>query len=111
MTDSRERQRTDSAKSTMLSIAPDIPTVPCPHVFICPGYNPDTRIKVFKKEYHVHSLILKLYSAYFRKFLDSPEKIPALAEAIFKYDYISVVDDDGSWALDPVSKVVSSSCL
>jgi len=39
----------------------------------------------------VHSIILKLHSNYFRRFLDSPEKAAAPTNAAFKYDYISVV--------------------
>lgn len=42
--------------------------------FISPGLKADVRLKVFQHEIHVHSLILKLNSSYFRRFLDSPDK-------------------------------------
>lgn len=45
-----------------------------PIVFSQPGLKPDTRLTVFDQEFHVHSIILKLKSAFFRKFLDSPDK-------------------------------------
>lgn len=85
--------------------SPDTGTATSPDVFFSPGLKPDTRFTVFEKEYHVHSVILKLHSNYFRRFLDSPDKEAAPVDALFKYDYVSVVDKDGSWALDPVSKV------
>jgi hypothetical protein len=80
-----------------------------PIVFKTPIARPDMRVKVFRKEFHIHSTILKLYSEYFRKFLDSPEK-PSTSSSNpsttqFKYDYISIVDEDGEWGLEPVSMV------
>ncbi|KAH9215140.1 hypothetical protein DL95DRAFT_461401 [Leptodontidium sp. 2 PMI_412] len=47
-----------------------------PIVFSTPGLKPDTRLTVFEQEFQVHSLVLKLHSAFFRKFLDSPDKAP-----------------------------------
>lgn len=77
-----------------------------PIVFELPGHAVDTRIKVFKTEFHVHSLILKIASPFFRAFLDSPDKTPAAPGAQFRYDYETSVDDDGlSWGLELVSKV------
>ncbi|KAL3425287.1 hypothetical protein PVAG01_02078 [Phlyctema vagabunda] len=62
--------------------------------------DPDTRFIVFDKyEFHVHSIILKLHSAFFRRFLDSPDKIPAPNSAAFRYDWVSKIDGDGSWGL------------
>ncbi|TGO39693.1 hypothetical protein BHYA_0049g00290 [Botrytis hyacinthi] len=59
---------------------------------------PDTRITLFQfKELHVHSSILKLYSAYFRRFMDSPDKVPAPSGAKWKYDWIGEAEEDGSW--------------
>jgi hypothetical protein len=68
---------------------------PAPFIFVSPGLKPDTRLKVFKQEFHVHSLILKLHSNFFRKFLDSPDKPNGPASPHFQYEYVSVVDDDG----------------
>lgn len=75
-----------------------------PIIFKFPGLKVDTRLKVFGQEYHVHSHILKLYSAFFRTFLDSPDKTPAPASALFRYEYVSVVDDDGTWGLEVALK-------
>ncbi|KAH7403259.1 hypothetical protein BKA64DRAFT_641261 [Cadophora sp. MPI-SDFR-AT-0126] len=52
-----------------------------PIMFTTPGFQPDVRLVVFDQELHVHSILLKLYSAYFRKFLDSPDKTPKVANA------------------------------
>ncbi|TVY41343.1 hypothetical protein LOCC1_G005648 [Lachnellula occidentalis] len=71
-----------------------------PIIFKFPGLKVDTRLKVFGQEFHVHSAILRLYSAFFRTFLDSPDKIPAPASALFRYEYVSVVDADGTWGLE-----------
>ena len=45
-----------------------------PIVFQSPGLKPDVSLKVFKVEFHVHSVLLRLHSAFFRKFLDSADK-------------------------------------
>lgn len=74
-------------------------------IFKSPGLQPDLRIKVFDSEFHVHSAVLRLRSAFFRRFLDSPDKIPAPAGAKFQYEYISVVDDDGAWGLQVLTLV------
>jgi len=36
----------------------------------------DTHLHVFDQDFDVHSGILKLHSAFFFKFLDSPEQVP-----------------------------------
>jgi hypothetical protein len=83
-----------------------------PIIFKLPGLAPDVRLTVFGREFHVHSTILKQHSAYFRKFLDSSEKTQYSASAgtKFKYEYISAVDKDGEWGLQPVS-MVRANCL
>lgn len=84
------------------------PVAPPPIVFQSPGIQPDVRLKVFNTEFHVHSTILKLYSAFFRKFLDSPDKAQVTAEPAnlsistrmpiaptrFKYEWVTKMDDD-----------------
>ncbi|TVY39552.1 hypothetical protein LOCC1_G004464 [Lachnellula occidentalis] len=79
-------------------------TGPAPIKFLSPGLKPDTRLMVFEQEFHVHSTILKLHSNYFRQFLDSPDKTGAPASALFQYEYVSVVDEDGTWALESTEK-------
>ncbi|KAF7886358.1 hypothetical protein EAF00_010461 [Botryotinia globosa] len=74
-----------------------------PIIFLARGVKADTRFTVFRQKFHLHSSGLKHHSSYFRKFLDSVDKQPAPASALFKYDYRPVVDEDGSWALMPVS--------
>jgi hypothetical protein len=75
-------------------------------IFKLPGLSVDTKITVFEREFHVHSLILKLGSGYFRAFLDSPDKSPATSSGAFRYEYGTVVDADGmGWGLEAVSKV------
>jgi hypothetical protein len=73
-------------------------------VFSTPGMKPDTRLQVFSRIFHVHSVLLKLHSAFFRTFLDSPDKVPDINGA-FRYDYVSVVDADGTWGLEVRAKV------
>lgn len=82
--------------------APAAPAV----VFRSPGLKADTCLTVFEQEFHVHSVILKLYSAYFRKFLDSADKDQLMKSRPFKYNYTTAVDDDdGVWALEPAATV------
>ncbi|TGO39686.1 hypothetical protein BHYA_0049g00220 [Botrytis hyacinthi] len=60
---------------------------------------PDMRIKLFRHtELQVHSSILKEYSEFFFKFLDSPEKVES-EDSEWKYDWVSEVEDDGEWHL------------
>ncbi|CAG8959314.1 hypothetical protein HYFRA_00013084 [Hymenoscyphus fraxineus] len=85
-----------------------------PIIFQAPGLQPDIRLKVFDNEFIAHSQILKLYSAFFRKFLDSPDKqlnhdVQAhdrsrgmdghVDNGKFKYEWVTEVDDDGTWSL------------
>jgi hypothetical protein len=78
--------------------------------FKLPGYEVDTHLKVFNREFYVHSIILKMHSKFFRTFMDSADKTPAPASARIKYDYDAVVDSDGeTWGLEAVAKV-SSGC-
>ncbi|TGO46213.1 hypothetical protein BCON_0337g00020 [Botryotinia convoluta] len=69
--------------------------------FSLPRQKPDTRITIFQlKELRVHSSILKLYSAYFRKFMDSPDKEWAPPSAMWKYDWTEKVEEDSSYCDD-----------
>ncbi len=69
-----------------------------PTIFKVPGAQPDTRLVVFKREFHVHSVILRLYSGFFRKFLDSNTEKKAFSSDIkssFYYEYVAKDDSDG----------------
>jgi hypothetical protein len=73
-----------------------------PVIFKAPGFPSDLRLQVFETMFHVHSVILKLHSEFFFKFLDSPEKmIPGVLIAPgFKYEWVTKVDEDGEgWGL------------
>jgi hypothetical protein len=74
---------------------------PKPVSFTARGLTADVRLGVFDAEFHVHSVVLKMHSAFFFKFLDSPDKIPAAAVAPgpFKYEWVTKIDEDGSWSL------------
>jgi hypothetical protein len=45
-----------------------------PIIFQSPGLKPDVSFKVFDVEFYVHSIVLTLHSAFFRKFLDAANK-------------------------------------
>jgi len=61
--------------------------------------SPDSCLVVFDQGFHVHSTVLKLHSAFFRKFLDSPDKVNATTTKNFKYYWVTKVDEDGDWQL------------
>ncbi|TVY78168.1 hypothetical protein LSUE1_G004189 [Lachnellula suecica] len=65
------------------------------------GLKPDTQLEVFGQEFHVVSSALKMHSAFFAKFLDSADKMPAVApNSKFKYNWVTKVDADGTgWGL------------
>ncbi|KAF7917924.1 uncharacterized protein EAE98_009952 [Botrytis deweyae] len=77
---------------------PESPTV---HTFHLPGHKVDVKLSIFDGlQLHVHSVILKLHSAFFRRFLDSPGKDGKDENTgSFKYEWATVYDDDGSWSL------------
>jgi hypothetical protein len=72
--------------------------VPQAIVILSTGLKPDTRLRVFDTDFHVHSSALKLHSAFFRTFLDSPDKATATSGS-FQYTWVTKVDEDGSWSL------------
>ncbi|KAH8795468.1 hypothetical protein BGZ57DRAFT_865733 [Hyaloscypha finlandica] len=94
----KKRRRSKSPKDTREPI-----------VFRSPGLKPDVRLTVVGQVFHVHSIILKLHSNFFRKFLDSADKVAAPASASFQYDYVSVFDADGAWGLEPAAAKATSS--
>jgi hypothetical protein len=76
-----------------------------PVVFQLATHAPDVNLKVFDDlELHAHSTILQKHSAFFRTFMDSPDKqVPLTGE--WKYEWVSVVDDDGTWSLVDIRHV------
>ncbi|KAF7917926.1 uncharacterized protein EAE98_009954 [Botrytis deweyae] len=81
--------------------------------YVVLGQLPDTRFRLFGKiEIHAHSILLKMHSAFFRKFMDSPDKVPSKAGAAFVYEWVDEVDDDGSgWHVVADSNKKSSTKL
>ncbi|CZR55530.1 uncharacterized protein PAC_05418 [Phialocephala subalpina] len=80
-----------------------------PIFFTAQGLPLDTRLIVLGQEYHVHSAILKMHSAFFNAFLDSPDKIEHVAKKWklnkrngggFIYEWVSIIENDGiGWSL------------
>ncbi|KAE8442862.1 hypothetical protein EG329_002604 [Mollisiaceae sp. DMI_Dod_QoI] len=71
-----------------------------PIVFSAQGQpQPDTRLTVFDRQFHVHSMVLKLHSGYFNAFFEpkNEEPAPEPAPGQFKYEYITKIDNDGTW--------------
>ena len=85
--------------------------VPGPIVFETRDLKPNMQIKVFGTTFHVNSEVLRLHSTFFRKFLDSADKVPAPAFTRFLYQYVSVVDEDGEWGLEVAKNVCKSPLL
>lgn len=73
-------------------------------IFAAPGLKPDVFLNVLEEEYHVHSAILKLYSNYFRKTLNGPNKQKGSSTG-FKYRCTSVVAENRAWELESAAKV------
>jgi hypothetical protein len=94
---------TRPAKKAKKSKSNDKPTMPGPIIFKARGLNADVRLRAFDTEFRVHSVILKIHSAFFFKFLDSADKTAALADSTpvggFKYEWVTNIDEDGSWSL------------
>ncbi|KAI9699411.1 MAG: hypothetical protein M1836_003022 [Candelina mexicana] len=75
---------------------------PKPIVLVSPGGTPDTCLTVFGQEFHAESAVLRLQSGFFRTFLTAEAKT---SSSNFQYEYISKVDKDGTWGLQPKSTV------
>ncbi len=72
--------------------------LPEPIVFVSPGGTPDTSLTVFGQEFHAESVVLRLHSGFFRTFLTAKAET---STSKFKYEYVSKVDKDGTWGLQP----------
>ncbi|TVY46253.1 hypothetical protein LOCC1_G004348 [Lachnellula occidentalis] len=85
---------------TLADVGVDQPQAP-PIIFTRPGLVPDVCLKVFHQPFHLHSAALKLKSVFFCKFLDSPDKLASSGHsaALFKYDWVTKIDEDGTWQL------------
>jgi hypothetical protein len=81
------------------------PRLRSPIVFTLLDAKPDVRLKVFDDvEFHVHSVVLKMHSAFFRKFLNSPDKQNNSnsnpPSGPFKYEWVTKFDEGGDgWHL------------
>ena len=84
--------------ATTIEVPDDPPYKPV--LFTARGLTPDVRLEVFGQEYHVHSIILKMQSAFFFKFLDSADKSDYSPKSNFLHEWVTEVDEDGkSWSL------------
>jgi len=76
-----------------------------PFTFTGRGFVPDVQLNVFGTLFHVHSIILKLQSHYFFKYLDAPGSPAPVSPApvlgtTFKYNWTTKVVDGGKdWML------------
>ncbi|KAE8442861.1 hypothetical protein EG329_002603 [Mollisiaceae sp. DMI_Dod_QoI] len=77
-------------------------TVLQPISFEISGMAADVSLKVFDQEFLVHSPILKIHSAFFNKFLDSPDKTVVRGihvEGEIKYQWVTELDGENDWQL------------
>ncbi|TGO08204.1 hypothetical protein BTUL_0221g00210 [Botrytis tulipae] len=75
-----------------------------------PGFANDVRLNVFGQVYYAHSIILKLYSKYFRSVLAWGEN-HATPSGKWLYDFTSVVDEDGFWLMELIKSTSNSDNL
>jgi hypothetical protein len=78
-----------------------------PIIFTSPGAQPDVRLRVFDQDFLVCSGLLKIKSAFFRKFLEpSGGNLPATSEE-YQYEWYTCVDESDSncWSLSSDTKV------
>jgi hypothetical protein len=75
--------------------------------FTTTGMKSDISLKVFNGlEFHVYSGVLKLYSSFFRRFLDSLDKIVPTSP-VFPHEWATRTDDDRNWHLISADRLVS----
>ncbi|KAF7919809.1 hypothetical protein BELL_0052g00090 [Botrytis elliptica] len=75
-----------------------------------PGFVNDVRLNVFGQVYYAHSVILKLKSKYFRSTFKWG-KNHATQSGKFRYDFTSVVDEDGFWLMELIKPTSNSGNL
>lgn len=95
---------TKTTASTASTTAPDVQSA-----FEFPGALTDTSLEVLGRMFYVESSVLKEHSEFFRRFLDSADKIntPPPTNLDLRYEYVSVVDEDSFWGLEAKCKVCS----
>jgi hypothetical protein len=100
-------------------------TANAPIVFTCPGLVPDVSLKVFDDwEFHVHSVLLKVHSGFFRKSFDwadnawrsgaiaTSSQTTGMAGAVnavgIRYEMVTQMEKDGKgWHLVEKKALVS----
>ena len=69
-------------------------------IILSDAVGPDTLIRVFNQEFHVHSTVLKIQCEFFKLFMDSPDKVAGTStNPRFNYEWATKVDADGDWSL------------
>lgn len=59
--------------------------------FSAPGWKTDVKLVVFHREFHVHSLVLRLYSGFFRKAFDLDDENPDVRKSAggrWRYEFV-----------------------
>ncbi len=81
-----------------------------PMVFKRADMEPDVRIRIFEKEFHLHSFVLRIHSRHFREMFDLTSVVfngsdNGTVSGTFRYDYESVLEPMGGWSLMPAIMV------
>lgn len=68
-------------------------------IFTRHGQKPDTLLKVFDVEFHVNSMVLKMNTRFFYKFLDPANGLVVTppASSPFKYEWYTKLDTEQEW--------------
>lgn len=87
---------------------PHAPGDPPPVVFIARGLTHDVCLKVFTREFHLHSVVLRQHSTFFDAFMKPADALEPPFRP-FKYDFAARVTDDGDWYPASIREDVSMS--
>jgi hypothetical protein len=77
--------------------------------FTIPDLPPDTKLEIYDRTFEVHSMVLRLHSGFFRKFLAYKKGSSDESNSDSGFRHHFVVKDDGDvWGFQPVEHVGSS---
>jgi hypothetical protein len=82
-----------------------------PIIFTTSDTQPDARLHVFDQEFLVYSSLLKINSAFFRKFLHPSGGKPSASSELYQFEWFTRVDesDENCWSLTSDTKVMQLS--
>jgi hypothetical protein len=76
--------------------------------FTVPDLPPDAKLEIYHRTFEVHSMVLRLYSGFFRKFLANKKVRSDESNSSSGFVHHLVVKDDGDvWGFQPVEQVGS----